>query len=165
MPAHRKDYDRAVTLYVGGMSIKDVAAEFGVTRQAMHKILKRREVAFRPQSRYGEENVFYRGGVVRNVAFSISSYVDNGTLVVQPCEVCGLEPLIVNGRQRIHGHHDDYNKLLEVRWLCKQHHDEWHAMSTPTPRSAEWAPTPQIEIARMGGKAQRKSKNKNGQIK
>lgn len=36
-----------------------------------------------------------------------------------PCEVCGAE--------NVHGHHDDYGKPLEVRWLCPTHHREWHA--------------------------------------
>lgn len=47
MPAHRKNYDRAVELYKAGLSIADVAAQFSVTRQAMHKILKRRGVEMR----------------------------------------------------------------------------------------------------------------------
>jgi hypothetical protein len=27
----------------------------------------------------------------------------------------------------IHAHHDDYTKPLDVRWLCRHHHDQEHA--------------------------------------
>lgn len=47
-----------------------------------------------------------------------------GDLVVSPCEVCGLKPRKINGRQRIEAHHDDYSKPLEVRWLCVPDHRE-----------------------------------------
>lgn len=36
------------------------------------------------------------------------------------CERCGAEGLI-------HGHHPDYEKRLEVVWLCPQCHGEEHA--------------------------------------
>ena len=35
------------------------------------------------------------------------------------CEQCGSE-------SRLDGHHDDYSKVLEVRWLCRPCHADWH---------------------------------------
>jgi hypothetical protein len=37
-----------------------------------------------------------------------------------PCEVCRTT-------EKIHAHHDDYAKPLNVRWLCSAHHSQWHA--------------------------------------
>lgn len=44
--------------------------------------------------------------------------VHRGTLERLPCEVCGA----LNSQ----GHHADYSKALEVRWLCPQHHADVH---------------------------------------
>jgi len=44
--------------------------------------------------------------------------VRNGKLIKQPCEICG--------ELKVEGHHDDYEKPLEVRWLCISHHAEHH---------------------------------------
>lgn len=38
------------------------------------------------------------------------------------CEVCGRQP----GKVHLHGHHTDYSRPLEVRWLCRGCHDEEH---------------------------------------
>ena len=46
--------------------------------------------------------------------------VSKGTLVRQPCEVCGATDS--------EKHHDDYNKPLDVRWLCPKHHAEHHVL-------------------------------------
>lgn len=35
------------------------------------------------------------------------------------CEVCGE-------KERIHAHHPDYQKPLEIKWLCAKHHKEEH---------------------------------------
>jgi len=54
-----------------------------------------------------------------------------GILTRQPCEVCGLA--------KADAHHDDYNKPLAVRWLCRSHHAEWHASNQPIRPNQEQA--------------------------
>lgn len=44
--------------------------------------------------------------------------VSVGKIQRQPCEVCG--------NPKVDGHHDDYSKPLDVRWLCRKHHQEHH---------------------------------------
>jgi len=49
--------------------------------------------------------------------------VKNGILKKAPCEVCGSE--------NVHAHHCNYDKVLEVMWLCRTHHREWHKLNGP----------------------------------
>jgi hypothetical protein len=50
--------------------------------------------------------------------------IASGRLIRQPCEECGAT-------ENIHAHHDDYDKPLEIRWLCAKHHMRLHAGLTP----------------------------------
>lgn len=42
----------------------------------------------------------------------------NGVITRIPCEVCG--------DKKSHAHHDDYDKPIDVRWLCAAHHSARH---------------------------------------
>lgn len=48
----------------------------------------------------------------------VNNHVRDGKLIPQACEVCGDIQSVA--------HHDDYDKPLEVRWLCQGHHVQWH---------------------------------------
>ena len=45
--------------------------------------------------------------------------VKSGKITKEPCSVCG-------STYRIHGHHEDYYKPLEVIWFCPKHHSAYH---------------------------------------
>lgn len=49
----------------------------------------------------------------------------------QPCEICGGYGKRNNGKSLVEAHHDDYNKPLNIRWLCFFHHREWHKTNKP----------------------------------
>lgn len=51
----------------------------------------------------------------------VNNAVRDGRLIkASSCEECGDDC-------RLHGHHDDYSRPLEVRWLCPVCHCAWHA--------------------------------------
>lgn len=53
-----------------------------------------------------------------NARAYLKVYVKRGKIEKMPCEDCGSE--------RSEAHHPDYNKPLEVVWLCREHHLELH---------------------------------------
>jgi len=162
MPAHRKNYDNAVRMYESGMSVQDIAFLHSITRQAMHKILGRRGVTFRKRERFGEDNNFYRGGndYDRRVHSIVTKAIQTGRLIQGDCESCGKERKTVKGRSTVHGHHDDYNFPLNVRWLCQECHFEWHKFNEPVRRTVELPVMSKAETARTGGLAAQLKKRK-----
>lgn len=51
--------------------------------------------------------------------YVVTNAVRNGTLDKAPCVICGAT-------HRVHGHHDNYGRPLDVVWLCPAHHAERH---------------------------------------
>lgn len=51
----------------------------------------------------------------------VSREIKKGNLSRKPCEICGEIKSVA--------HHDDYDKPLDVRWLCQAHHKQWHAVN------------------------------------
>lgn len=60
----------------------------------------------------------------------LNNAIIRGELTRQPCEKCGV--------RKVDAHHDDYSKPLQVRWLCRKHHVEFHkpAYVKPLPENA-----------------------------
>jgi hypothetical protein len=70
------------------------------------------------------------------------TYKRRGHLVQQPCEVCRAPNTEM--------HHDDYDKPLEVRWLCRKHHLEHHAHDVMPKRKRQLFPRPKIIHTKQG---------------
>jgi len=49
---------------------------------------------------------------------AIQAAVARGKIVRGNCEICGSK--------NAHAHHDDYSNQFDVRWLCRQHHQDEH---------------------------------------
>lgn len=122
-----------VKMYSSGMSLAPIATYFNVSRQAMWDLLRRR-TKIRPQKRNGAENHFSRGGKASDGhAQNVLEYAIRKGIVERKtsCENCGATGKMKDGRTKIQAHHTDYNKPLEVTWLCQKCHHEWHKQNTP----------------------------------
>jgi len=50
---------------------------------------------------------------------AVNNAIRDGILFKQPCFICG---------EKAEAHHPDYNRPLDVVWLCDRHHKEVHMM-------------------------------------
>lgn len=56
---------------------------------------------------------------IRNRARSmVCLHLKRGNLTKQPCIVCG--------ETKVHAHHENYYKPLDITWLCEKHHNDVH---------------------------------------
>jgi C-5 cytosine-specific DNA methylase len=128
--------DAAIVAYDAGDSLGTIAKRCGVSRQSMWELLRRR-TAMRPQKKEGSDNHFYRGGAsVYGRAHDITEYAIATGKLIRPdvCEACGgIGQPYKDGRAPIQAHHCDYNKPLDVMWLCKGCHHDWHRRFRPIP--------------------------------
>jgi predicted DNA-binding protein YlxM (UPF0122 family) len=118
----------SVKMYESGLSLQKIGEYFNVSRQSMWDLLRRR-IELRDQKRLGEDNNFYRNGDIANdKAQNILEYaIRKGTIKkLSKCEICGDTGTFKDGRTKIQAHHSDYNKPLDVIWMCQKCHHEWH---------------------------------------
>lgn len=54
-----------------------------------------------------------------NATQAIYRSLKKGLITRGVCEICG--------ETKVDGHHEDYSKPLEVRWLCRSHHKQIHS--------------------------------------
>lgn len=125
--------ENCVKMYESGMSLQPIAEYYGVSRQAMWDMLRRR-ITLRPQKKYGKANHFSRNGeIADDNAQNIVEYAVRSGVIEKKthCEICNDTGTFKDGRTKIQAHHSDYNKPLEVEWLCQKCHHEWHKNNTP----------------------------------
>lgn len=84
-------------------------------RQSQVSSRQRRIEAVREYDRLRRRN---RDPLKRKAQNDLNHAITAGKIVRGSCEVCGAA--------KAEGHHDDYSKPLDVRWLCRKHHMEQH---------------------------------------
>ena len=96
----------------------EIARQADRRERGLHLVKARRHVA-KAKEKYPEK-------IAAQKIFNEA--VRRGQLVrPENCETCGQKPPRNRlGRSSIQGHHDDYSKPLEVRWLCQPCHNRHH---------------------------------------
>lgn len=92
--------------------IRDQTSERKLMKE-MYVKGKGKEIANACKRRYIEKN-----SKVRRVHVITGNAIRNGVIKKKPCKYCGS----VN----VQAHHSDYDKPLDVTWLCPTHHQQWH---------------------------------------
>jgi formylmethanofuran dehydrogenase subunit E len=92
-------------------------AEYEQERSARPEVKARRAA---DMSRYQADPVLR---IRHQARWQVRQAIAAGRIARQPCEQCG--------ELNVHGHHDDYTKPLDVRWLCPPCHRQWHRHNTP----------------------------------
>lgn len=94
---------------------KEAQARYRKTAKGQAKIraYRKSEASKLTNKRWYEKNK-YKSAAHRLVNRAVAA----GKLEKLPCEVCG--------EQKSQAHHSDYDKPLEVNWLCQLHHRALH---------------------------------------
>lgn len=112
----------------------------------------------------------------RKAVNAVNNAIRDGRLKRKSCEICGKSPA--------EAHHDDYSKLLNVRWFCRKHHIAHHVNMRAkakkklekqiiqkakygtagmgvgiNPYSIKWVKEHGLELSKQMGSTQRKTLN------
>jgi hypothetical protein len=111
--------EHAREMYREQMSMTNIAAAFGVSKQAISLLLRDMRMPRKPR--------LERSGPYQGAVHSLMQRATNvGYLVPRPCAVCGLFGCDDDGNRLVDAHHPDYSQPLDVMWLCDKHHQDWH---------------------------------------
>lgn len=94
-----------------------------------HRVKARKEYAQTEQGKVAtaraKEAYYYRHPTRSAAKSAVNHAIRDGKLQKpSQCECC-------NSKVALHGHHCDYNKPLDVMWLCDPCHKAWHKDNTP----------------------------------
>lgn len=84
-------------------------------RSTMLDYTQRPEVKERARKRAAKYAAMFPGK--RRARNAVNNAIRDGRLKREPCEVCG---------EFAEAHHLDYRKPLDVKWLCREHHNVAH---------------------------------------
>lgn len=69
---------------------------------------------------YIARKYYYNNKIKANATSKLNRAIKIGKITRMPCEKCG--------NKKSEGHHSDYEKPLDVIWLCKKCHEELHVL-------------------------------------
>lgn len=111
-------------------SCKDCLKERDSKRNSSEKRRKmRRDYAATPEGKLkcnaAKAAYIEKNPKIRAAHILVGNYIRDGKLLkVYCCENC-------NAGGKVEAHHSDYNKPLEILWLCDKCHKDWHKHNTP----------------------------------
>lgn len=104
-------------------SERDKTPERMEKKKAYYQTEAGKQVKAKANKKY--KHNFPKASKARN---AVSNAIRDGKLIKPTtCECCGNE----TSTRLLHGHHCDYDKPLDVMWLCNKCHVEWHMHNTP----------------------------------
>jgi transposase-like protein len=123
--------DEIAQSYAEGSSIAGLSKNYGICKRSVKWILRARGVEIRPytpqQPRPRKRRASPKPVHERWATGRLETAINKGEVKRScTCEDCG-------DLAKTHGHHDDYNFPLVVRWLCPKCHWDWHSKHVPTP--------------------------------
>lgn len=129
------DLNKVVSLYNSGESAAFIGDLFGTATETILKYLRSEGVEIRKSM--SDSHLLKKIGRYSHkpAQMLVRSALKNGTLIrPNNCETCGKKPKpFRDGRSGINAHHNDYNKPLDVTWLCATCHRQWHLKNKPIP--------------------------------